>query len=152
MVEALIRLLQDCGAVVSFGDDIARAGKHYEQIWKVTGMREVAKRTGATLVDFVSAGAREVRGGLLYPRKYLVTNCYFEADVVINFANCRSHANIVMSGAIKNMFGCVVGLRSVLMPHAQSPRVRGAHDAGTTEHARPRCCGNGRMPLVLADA
>src|ERR1700676_2521142 len=65
MVEALIRLLQDCGAVVSFGDDIARAGKHYEQIWKVTGMREVAKRTGATLVDFVSAGAREVRGGLL---------------------------------------------------------------------------------------
>jgi uncharacterized protein (DUF362 family)/Pyruvate/2-oxoacid:ferredoxin oxidoreductase delta subunit len=115
MVEALIRLLQDCGAVVSFGDDIARAGKHYEQIWKVTGMREVAKRTGATLVDFVSAGAREVRGGLLYPRKYLVTNCYFEADVVINFANCRSHANIVMSGAIKNMFGCVVGLRKQLI-------------------------------------
>jgi uncharacterized protein (DUF362 family)/Pyruvate/2-oxoacid:ferredoxin oxidoreductase delta subunit len=115
MVEALIRLLQDCGAIVSFGDDIARAGKYYEQIWKVTGMREVANRTGATLVDFVSAGAREVRGGLLYPRKYLVTNCYFEADVVINVASCRSHANIGMSGAIKNMFGCVVGLRKQLI-------------------------------------
>ncbi len=78
-------------------------------------MSDVAKRTGASLIDFVSVGAREVRGGLLYPRKYLVTNAYFEADVVINAANCRSHAGIGMSGAIKNMFGCVVGLRKLLI-------------------------------------
>ena len=111
VAEAIIRALLDLGAVVSFGDDVARAGKHCEHIWKATGMWYVAKRTGARLIDFVSAGAREVRGGLRYPRKYLVTNAYFEADVVINAANCRSHASIGMSGAIKNMFGCVVGLR-----------------------------------------
>jgi uncharacterized protein (DUF362 family)/ferredoxin len=110
-LEAVIRALQDLGAKVFFGDDVARAGKHCEHIWETTGMREVAKRTGATLIDFVSYGAREVRGGLLYPRTYLVTNAYFSADVIINAANCRSHANIGMSGAIKNMFGCVVGLR-----------------------------------------
>jgi uncharacterized protein (DUF362 family)/NAD-dependent dihydropyrimidine dehydrogenase PreA subunit len=111
VVEALINALLDCGAHVSFGDDVARAGKHYEQIYRATGMLDVAKRTGASLVDFVAAGGREVRGGLFYPRKYLVTNAYFEADVVINAASCRSHAGVGMSGAIKNMFGCVLGLR-----------------------------------------
>lgn len=110
-LQALILALNDLGAKVFFGDDVARAGKHCEYIWEKTGMREVAKRTGATLIDFVSYGAREMRGGLLYPRTYLVTNAYFAADVIINAANCRSHANIGMSGAIKNMFGCVVGLR-----------------------------------------
>ena len=115
IVEAIIRLLQDCGAIVSFGDDVARVGKYCEQLWKKTGMWDVAERTGATLIDFVAAGAREVRGSLLYPRKYLVTNAYFDADVVINAANCRSHANIVMSGAIKNMFGCIIGLRKQLI-------------------------------------
>lgn len=115
VAEAIIRVLHDCGAVVSFGDDVARAGKYCEQIWRATGMWDVAKRTGASLIDFVSAGAREVRGGLLYPRRYLITNAYFEADVVINAANCRSHAGIGMSGAIKNMFGCVVGLRKLLI-------------------------------------
>lgn len=114
-VEALIHSLQRLGARVSFGDDVARAGKHCDNIWKTTGMWDVARKTGASLIDFVSAGAREVQGGFLYPRKYLITKAYFEADVVINAANCRSHANIGMSGAIKNMFGCVVGTRKVLI-------------------------------------
>ncbi len=58
VAEAIIRVLQDCGAVVSLGDDVARAGKHCEHIWSSTGMRDVAKRTGATLIDFVSPDMR----------------------------------------------------------------------------------------------
>lgn len=115
LVEAIIELLHDCGALVSFGDDVARVGRYCPTLWKRTGMSDVAQRTGATLIDFVASGGREVRGGLLYPRSYLVTNAYFETDVVINAANCRSHPNIVLSGAIKNMFGCVLGTRKQLM-------------------------------------
>ena len=116
MVEAIIKSLLDCGAVVSFGDDVSRSGKHSGSISERTGMSEVARRTGAKLIDFVAAGAREVRGGLLYPRTYLVTNAYFDADVVINAASCRSGPVVVgMSAAVKNMFGCVVGLRKQLI-------------------------------------
>ncbi len=116
VAQAIIESLLDCGAVVSFGDDVSRSGKHSLSIYERTGMSEVAKRTGAKLIDFVAAGAREVRGGLLYPRSYLVTNAYFEADVVVNAASCRSGPVVVgMSGAIKNMFGCVVGLRKQLI-------------------------------------
>ena len=111
VAEAVINAIQDCGASVCFGDDSARAGKYYESIYRSTGMLDVARRTGATLVDFVAAGAREVRGRLLYPRRYLVTNAYFDADIVINAASCRSHVGIGLSGAMKNMFGFVVGRR-----------------------------------------
>src|ERR1035438_5228079 len=113
MVEAIVTAMQDCGARVSFGDCVARAGEHCEIIYRKTGMLEVAHRTGANLVDFVGTGAREVRGGLLVPRTYFVTNAYFDADVVINAASLRSHVGIGISGAMKNMFGCVVGLRKL---------------------------------------
>jgi ferredoxin len=91
---------------------VARVGSHTEAIYQATGNKGVGLRTGATLVDFVQAGAREIPSGLLYPASYLVTNAYFEVDVVINAANCRTGPPITgMSGAIKNMFGCVVGKR-----------------------------------------
>ena len=114
-VQAIIEALQDCRAHVFFGDDVSRSGKHAEHIWRSTGMWDVANYTGARLVDFVTCGAKEVRGSLLYPRNYLISNIRFEADVTINAANCRSHAAIIMSGAIKNMFGLVVGRRKLLI-------------------------------------
>lgn len=114
-VEAVIAALVDCGAKVSFGDDVARMGKHCESLYQRTGMREVARRTSAKLIDFVAVGAREVRGRLLVPQKHLVTNAYFDSDFVVNVANCRSHQGIGLSGAMKNMFGCVVGLRKQLI-------------------------------------
>jgi len=117
IAECVIRALQEFGGIVSFGDDVARSGRHAEQIWRTTRMREVAERTGATLVDFVTTGAREVRGSMFYPRRYFVSNAFYEADVVINLANLRSHADVVLSGAIKNMFGMVVGKRKALIHH-----------------------------------
>lgn len=122
--ENLIGALQDCGAHVSFGDDVARAGKYVERIWRVTGMLEVARRTGASLVDFTACGAKEVRSHLLYPRTYLISNARLDADVTINVANCRSHGGIVLSGAIKNMFGVVVGKRKALIHHLFRGNVR----------------------------
>jgi uncharacterized protein (DUF362 family)/NAD-dependent dihydropyrimidine dehydrogenase PreA subunit len=117
LAEAVIGNLQRLGALVSFGDDVARSGSHCETIWRTTGMQEVADRTGARLLDFAAAGAREMRGSLLYPRRYFVSNAYFQADVVINLANLRSHTDVVLSGAIKNMFGMVVGKRKALIHH-----------------------------------
>src|SRR5438552_1443723 len=35
-VEAIIRSLQDCGARVTFGDDVSRTA-HYKRIWETTG-------------------------------------------------------------------------------------------------------------------
>jgi uncharacterized protein (DUF362 family)/ferredoxin len=112
-VEAIIEVLQDCGARVIFGDDVSRDPRHMERLWSETGMLDISKRTGAKLVDFISAGGREVRGSLLYPRTHFITNLVFEVDAIVNAANCRSLSPVVMSGAVKNMFGVVLGRRKL---------------------------------------
>jgi len=111
-VQAIIECLVDCGARVTFGDDVSRTA-HYERIWQKTGMSDVARRTGARLVDFVQAGGREVRGFLHFPRTYLVTNLALDTDVVVNAASSRSLSPVILSGAVKNMFGTVLGLRKL---------------------------------------
>src|SRR5689334_19493828 len=45
LVEAIIRALQDCGAQVCFGDDVARVGKHCRELWIATEMQRVADAT-----------------------------------------------------------------------------------------------------------
>jgi uncharacterized protein (DUF362 family)/ferredoxin len=122
-VQAIIECLLDCGAKVMFGDDVSRAAKHVHRLWASTGMVDVASRTGAQLVDFVSAGGREVRGLLSYPRTHFITNLVYEADVIVNAASCRSLADVVLSGAIKNMFGTVLGRRKRQL-HALFPDIR----------------------------
>jgi len=111
-VEAIIQTLLDCGAHVIFGDDVARSAE-YEVIWRRTGMADVARRTGARLADFVEAGGREIRGFLRFPRTHLITNLVLDADIVVNAANCRSLSTVGMSGAIKNMFGAMLGARKL---------------------------------------
>ncbi len=91
LLRGIVTSLLDCGAKVLVGDDISRSNQHYESIYRATGMKEIEESTGATLVDFIAAGGREIRGSLLYPRTYFVTNSYFDADVVVNAASCRSH-------------------------------------------------------------
>lgn len=115
LVQAIVEVLLDCRAQVFLGDDVSRSGKYVERIWRSTGMWEVANYTGAQLLDFVECGARELRGSLMYPRTYLISNARYESDVTINAANCRSHPGVIMSGAIKNMFGMVVGRRKALL-------------------------------------
>jgi uncharacterized protein (DUF362 family)/Pyruvate/2-oxoacid:ferredoxin oxidoreductase delta subunit len=111
-VEAIIECLLDCGAHVTFGDDVARSAQ-YERIWDKTGMSDVARRTGANLADFVQAGGREAAGFLRFPKTHLITNLVFDSDLVVNAANCRSLSTVVVSGAIKNMFGVMLGLRKL---------------------------------------
>lgn len=110
LAEFLAKALRDCGARVAIGDDGAqREPRHL--IWKATEMTEAAKRSGAELVDFVKSGVVEVSSGLAFPRTYLLSRAVADADTVVNAANFRSHATLVLSGAVKNLFGTVVGDR-----------------------------------------
>jgi uncharacterized protein (DUF362 family) len=43
-----------------------------------------------SLVDFVQAGGREVRGFLRFPRTHPITTLVFDSDLIVNAANCRS--------------------------------------------------------------
>ncbi len=108
LVRALASRCRDLGATVSIGDSPAGALKGIRRVWKRTGMDEAAAASGATLVSLESSGVVErfARG-----RRYLLSRAVLEADLVINLPKLKTHGLTLFTGAVKNTFGTVPGLR-----------------------------------------
>lgn len=117
VVEAVVRLVQDLGAKVTIGDSPGGAVTGLQRYWDNTGLAEVARRTGAPLVAFETGGVveRKVRGISYYVSRYAV-----EADVLINLPKLKTHNLTLYTGAIKNLFGVIPGLRKSEY-HKQAP-------------------------------
>lgn len=109
VVRMVIEAVKDCGAVVTLGD--AGLEKRRDDSYWPNGvlLQEIAKSLGANLVSFGEAGARYVKSGVAYPRKYLVSKAVLDVDKVIGCANFQPHGTLILSGAVKNMFNALVG-------------------------------------------
>lgn len=101
VVRAMIKLVSQVTDNVSVGDspggfDVIDLDKLYE----VTGIRDVCRQEGVRLVKFDSA---ENTNGLPLARAVK------EADIIINLPKMKTHDLTTLTGAVKNMFGAVVG-------------------------------------------
>lgn len=109
VIAMVIGAVRDCGAVVTLGDEAStriRSENHWSDEQWING---IAKSSGANLVSFAKAGARRVRSGMVYPRTYLISRAVLDVDKVVSCANFQPHGRLVLSGAVKNMFSCIVG-------------------------------------------
>ena len=121
-LKALILALKDCGAIVAIGDDCP-VNANLLKVWEASGVLDLARHTGVELVDYFRYGADEVKGSLEFPKSYLISRAVLDSDIVINAANGRSHPTLVFSGAIKNIFGSIVGNRKGAL-HGLFPHVK----------------------------
>ncbi len=111
LVEAVIRQLQQLGA-----QDITIAesgGGLYTEpllrgLYQTCGMAEVARRTGVKL-NF-DTGSRQIDGDGQITRHFTVINPVADADLIVNICKLKTHCMTYLSGAVKNLFGCVPGL------------------------------------------
>lgn len=81
-----------------------------EAIYSACGMRPVADRLDIKLnidTDAAEIGSETSR----ICRSFNIINPVHEADFVINLPKLKTHAMTTMSGAVKNLFGCVPGLQ-----------------------------------------
>ena len=69
------------------------------------GYTDVAKETGAKLGFDQSTATLHSK-----TRKYEFVACAAEAGFIVNAAKLKTHTFTLMSGAVKNMFGCLPGL------------------------------------------
>ena len=112
LVRALTRILKARGCQVWIGDSSggAIAGiAPTARSFKVSGLEQLAREEGAVLKNFDREGVTEVTteaGGKMYLAKPM-----FEADFVINLPKIKTHSAAIYTGAVKNLFGCVPGLR-----------------------------------------
>lgn len=103
VVEAVIRLLKGMDAQIYVGDSPSCFGqkREVEKVYEATGMKEVCQRLGAELVYFDTA---VIKNGI--PIAEFITQC----DYIINVPKFKTHTLTILTGAIKNTFGCVTGM------------------------------------------
>lgn len=110
VVAALCRILRERNCRILIGEYIS----FYEngltrKPFETSNIKSVADKYGAQLIAFeeeklVKIKPAAVRFGELYIPEVLL-----KADVIINVCKLKTHGTIRLSGAIKNMFGCLPG-------------------------------------------
>lgn len=113
-VRAITRILREKGCTVWIGDSsggaiagIAPTARGFA----VSGLEQVAKEEGAEIKNFDKEGVFAV-----IPESKFVDQMYLakpmqDADLVINLPKLKTHSAGIFTGAVKNLFGCIPGLR-----------------------------------------
>ncbi len=116
-VEAVIAFFQDRGSHVAVGDSPAGALHGVERVWDQTGIAEVCRKRGVELVNFEASGWTECRVG---DRSYQLARCIFDFDRIVNLAKAKTHVLTILTGCVKNTFGCVPGFMKSRL-HLENP-------------------------------
>ena len=112
IVGAAIDYFKRLGAQVSVGDSPAGAVRGVRRVWENTGMLEVCRRKGAALVNLEAGGwvSKSVSD-----RSYEIARSVYDYDRIVNMPKLKTHILTLMTGSIKNMFGCVPGFRKSVL-------------------------------------
>ncbi len=122
-VRAMVRILKSKNCNVWIGDSSggAIAGiAPTAQGFKVAGYEKVAQEEGAQIKNFDREGVMAVQPESRCEETMYIAKPMFDADVVINLPKLKTHSAQIFSGAVKNVFGCIPGLRKALY-HKMAP-------------------------------
>ena len=88
---------------------------------KASGMLEAIEKAGAEWVDFSEMQTLHFEGGKLI-KSIDFAKPFFEADLVVSLSKLKSHQLMAYTGAMKNLFGLVVGLNKAQMHYRFSDK------------------------------
>ena len=113
-VRALTKILKKMDCIVWIGDSSggAIAGiAPTAQSFEVSGLNKVALEEGAEIKNFDREGVKECIIKADYGDKLYLAKPVFDADLVINLPKFKTHTAGIYTGAVKNVFGFIPGLR-----------------------------------------
>jgi uncharacterized protein (DUF362 family)/Pyruvate/2-oxoacid:ferredoxin oxidoreductase delta subunit len=108
IVRAAIRLVREAGGIPMVGDSPGLG--ELRKVCVKAGLMDVIQEEGAELVDFDDVVTIKSTGRF---RHFEISRLAYEADAIINLPKLKTHGMTVLTGAIKNLFGCVPGKRKV---------------------------------------
>jgi len=107
VVRALLVRLLDLGARVRIGDSPAFGTAR--GVARATGILEVANDLGIPIVELRKPGL------VVTPRpeslRLQIDREVLDSDAVVNLCKLKNHQQMGMTGAVKNLFGCITGKR-----------------------------------------
>jgi len=109
IVRQVILLAQGAGGIVSVGDSPGIGSP--ESVARKCGIMTVVEETGARFAPFIESVPISVHEGTFHQLE--VAREVLDAEVIINLPKLKTHQMMGFTGAVKNMFGAVVGMRKV---------------------------------------
>ena len=137
------------GASVSVGDSPPFSGENpgsYAKLCDKTGMSEVAHQLGCDVVRFEENVVNVPNPQGRFFHTFEIARAAVESDIVVNIPKLKTHGLTGFSGAVKNIFGCIPGIRKGLF-HAQA-----AEDRETFAQMLVDLLGAIRPPINILDA
>ncbi|MCE5200693.1 MAG: DUF362 domain-containing protein [Armatimonadota bacterium] len=126
LVTALGKITLERGCRVAVGDSPPFNGEtqaRYDRLCEVTGIRAVADELSIPLLRFEEDVVRAANPEGRFYRSFEVARAALESDVIINIPKLKTHGLTAYTGAVKNLFGCIPGIRKGLF-HVQSAEQR----------------------------
>ena len=108
IVRAAIRLVREAGGLAMVGDSPGLGS--LRSVCEKCGILDVVNEEGAALAGLDEAVAVKNTGR--YQRLELARGA-IEADAIINLPKLKTHGMTTLTGAVKNLFGCIPGKRKV---------------------------------------
>lgn len=108
VVRAVVKLFRERTSRLTYGDSPSFGRP--EAALRKAGIAAAAEEWGARQGDFTNG--REVSfPGSPFTRRFPLTEGALACDGIVSIAKLKSHAFMRMTGAVKNQFGCVAGMR-----------------------------------------
>jgi uncharacterized protein (DUF362 family) len=108
IVRSVARLVVEAGGRPAIGDSPAL--EPFQRVARKTGMKKVADELGLELVDLIGPAPVPLRDGAVF-RNLELSSRVMQADVVINLPKLKTHAQMLFTLGVKNLFGAVVAQR-----------------------------------------
>lgn len=112
VVRAVVRLVKGAGARPVIGDSPGGYGANVDEVFEKSGMKEIAHEEDVELIKFT---ASKFVDGIPISRHVFDSNC------MISIPKFKTHGVTVLTAAIKNSFGTVVGLYKA-ESHSRAPK------------------------------
>jgi uncharacterized protein (DUF362 family)/ferredoxin len=108
VIEAVCELVFEVGATPIVGDSSSIGSS--KLIARRSGVLPYLEKRGIELIDLQDSRTYENKTGKNFKR-FEVSAEAVNADVIINLPKLKTHGQILMTMAVKNMFGVIVGMR-----------------------------------------
>jgi len=115
VVRSLIKIVKEANALPYVGDSNSSSlNTRMHDTLQATGISRICEEETCEIVSFERAGVEEIESSNPNNRRIPsleITKAVFDLDALISVAKMKTHVQTVVSGAIKNLYGCVPGFR-----------------------------------------
>ncbi|BCJ94836.1 iron-sulfur protein [Anaerocolumna cellulosilytica] len=141
VVKAIVRYFQSFHCAVTIADSPGAPHGFTKQILKTvydeTGMSKVADETGCNLnFDTSIIDVESVESVCL--KKMTLARYAYDADLIVSAAKLKTHAMMMYTGAVKNLFGTIPGIIKMKYHYKlKDARTFGEHLVDICEYVKP---------------